>query len=83
LKRTQRRGRNAAARNLASAAPVHQRLRQERYQGWGSELGRRINNGEFSLSTLVNYAEQQSLDPQPRARRQELAESLITRHCTY
>jgi xylose isomerase len=71
-----------AAADVVTAGHL-QRLRRERYQGWGSELGRRINNGEVSLSTLADYAEQQSLDPKPRSGRQELAESLIAKHRTY
>lgn len=72
---------------LASADLVNdgqlKRLRQERYQGWNSELGRRINGGEFSLSALADHAAEQGFDPKPRSGRQELAESIIARHCKY
>ena len=81
-------GVDAIARALLAAADVvHEgRLRvlqKERYQAWSSELGRRIHGGEFSLSTLADYAAEQSLDPKPRSGRQELAESIIARHCKY
>jgi xylose isomerase len=60
-----------------------QRLRQERYQAWGGELGRRIEAGDFSLAALADHAAEQGFDPKPRSGRQELAESIIARHCRY
>jgi xylose isomerase len=72
---------------LASADVVRdgqlKRLRQERYQGWGSALGRRIDGGEFSLSALADHAAEQGFDPRPPSGRQELAEGIIARHCKY
>jgi xylose isomerase len=81
-------GIDTLARALLAAADVvtegHlRRLRQERYQGWAGELGCRINNGELTLSALADYAAQEGLDPRPRSGRQELAESVIARHCKY
>src|ERR1700689_3642924 len=58
-------------------------LRQERYQAWSSELGRRIDNGEYNLSALADHAAEQDFDPKPRSGRQELAESIIARRCKY
>ena len=60
-----------------------QALLRERYQAWGSELGRRIVGGEFTLNALADYAAEQGLDPRPRSGRQELAESIVARHCKY
>jgi xylose isomerase len=72
---------------LAAVDIVHagdlQRLREERYQAWSGELGRRIDGGEFSLEALADHAAEQGFDPKPRSGRQELAESLIARHCRY
>jgi xylose isomerase len=81
-------GMDTLARALLAAADVVQdgalaRLRQERYQGWGGELGRRILEGGFTLASLSDHAVAQGLDPAPRSGRQELAESLIARHCKY
>ncbi len=60
-----------------------QRLRVERYQGWNSELGRAIDQGRFSLAALADYAADHELTPTPRSGRQELAESIIARHCRF
>ncbi|HEY6452823.1 MAG TPA: xylose isomerase [Steroidobacteraceae bacterium] len=81
-------GTDTLARALLAAADVVRegqlrRLRQERYQGWAGELGRRIEGGEFSLSALADHAAEQGFDPKPRSGRQELAESIIGRHCRY
>jgi xylose isomerase len=59
------------------------RLKQERYQGWNGELGKRITGGELTLASLAELATEKGLDPAPRSGRQELAESLIARHCRY
>ena len=59
------------------------RLRQERYKGWNGALGRRIDNGDFTLATLADHAAEQGFDPKPPSGRQELAESIIARHCKY
>jgi len=58
-------------------------LKQERYQGWGGELGKRIVGGELNLASLADLATDKGLDPAPRSGRQELAESIIARHCKY
>jgi xylose isomerase len=59
------------------------RLRQERYQGWSGELGKRIAGGALTLTSLADLAVELNLDPSPRSGRQELAESMIARHCKY
>jgi xylose isomerase len=81
-------GIDTLARALLGAADVLQaeqltRLREERYHGWNSELGRRIDGGEYTLSSLADHAVQSGLDPKPQSGRQELAESLIANCCTY
>jgi xylose isomerase len=81
-------GVDAIARALLAAADIVREgqlraLKRERYQAWGSELGRRIDGGEFTLSTLADYAAEQGIEPKPRSGRQELAESIIARHCKY
>jgi xylose isomerase len=58
-------------------------LKQERYQGWSGELGKRIVSGELNLASLADLATDKGLDPAPRSGRQELAESIIARHCKY
>ena len=81
-------GIDTLARALLAAADIAQegqlaRLRQERYQGWGSDLGKRIAAGQFTLASLADHAVAQGLDPVTRSGRQELAESIIARHCKY
>ncbi|MGH8181721.1 MAG: xylose isomerase, partial [Steroidobacteraceae bacterium] len=59
------------------------RLRQERYQRWDSDLGARIESGAIDLATLADLAVEKGFDPTPKSGRQELAESIIGRHCKY
>jgi len=81
-------GLDTIARALLAAADIVRdgqlrALRRERYQAWGGELGRRIDGGDFTLSALADHAAEQGFDPKPRSGRQELAESIIARHCKY
>jgi len=81
-------GLDTIARALLAAADIVRdgqlrALRRERYQAWGGELGRRIDGGDFTLSALADHAAEQGFDPKPRSGRQELAESVIARHCKY
>jgi xylose isomerase len=81
-------GIDTIARALLAAADVVnagqlKRLREERYKGWNSALGRRIDGGDFTLGTLADHAAEQGFDPKPPSGRQELAESIIARHCKY
>jgi xylose isomerase len=81
-------GIDTIARALLAAADVVtdgalRRLRQERYQSWGGDLGKKIASGALSLASLADLATEQGFDPAPRSGRQELAESIIARHCKY
>jgi xylose isomerase len=81
-------GIDTLARALLAAADVVndgklQKLKDERYQGWSGELGKKILSGSLDLAALADLATQQGLDPKPRSGRQELAESIIARHSHY
>jgi len=81
-------GIDTLARALLAAADIVtdgalNKLKQDRYQGWNGELGKRITSGELNLASLADLATEKGLDPAPRSGRQELAESLIARHCKY
>jgi xylose isomerase len=81
-------GIDTLARALLAAAAVTtdgalKRLRQERYQGWDGDLGKRITSGALNLAGLADFATEKGLDPAPRSGHQELAESIIARHCKY
>jgi xylose isomerase len=81
-------GIDTLARALLAAADVVtgrqlEQLKTDRYKGWNGELGRKITGGGFNLATLADFATENGLDPAPRSGQQELAESLIARHCHY
>ena len=81
-------GIDTLARSLLAAADIVterklERLKQERYQRWDGELGARIESGAIDLATLADLAIDKGLDPAPKSGRQELAESIIARHCKY
>lgn len=81
-------GIDTLARALLAAADIVQegqlgQLREQRYRGWSGELGRRIESGEFTLATLADHARERELTPAPPSGHQELAESLVARHCRY
>jgi xylose isomerase len=81
-------GIDTISRALLAAADVVtdgslERLKQERYKGWSGELGTRITGGALSLASLADLATDKGLDPAPRSGHQELAESIIARHCKY
>jgi xylose isomerase len=81
-------GIDTIARALLAAADIVtdgslERLKKERYEGWSGELGKRIVGGELNLASLADLATDKGLDPAPRSGRQELAESIIARHCKY
>jgi xylose isomerase len=71
-----------AAADIVTAGAL-ERLRSERYAGWQGELGQQINSGSLNLATLADLASEKGLNPAPRSGRQELAESIIARHCRY
>jgi len=81
-------GIDTIARALLAATDVVaegalERLRRERYAGWQGALGRQITGGSLNLATLADLATERDLNPAPRSGRQELAESIIARHCRY
>ena len=81
-------GVDTLARGLLAAADIVTerklaRLKQERYQRWDGELGARIERGAIDLAGLADLAVEKNLDPTPKSGRQELAESIIARHCKY
>ncbi len=71
-----------AAADLVSDGALKQ-VRDERYQGWNSEFGRQVMKGDFTLAALADHAAEKNLDPKIPSGRQELAESIIARHCRY
>ena len=81
-------GIDTIARALLAAADVVtegklELLRKERYQGWSGELGKRITSGALNLASLADLAIEQGFNPVPPSGHQELAESMIARHCKY
>ncbi len=72
---------------LAAADVVAERklaeLKRTRYQAWDGELGQRIESGKLDLAALADLAAASDFRPTERSGRQELAESLIARHCKY
>jgi xylose isomerase len=81
-------GMDTLARALLAAADIVSedkltRLREERYRGWSGELGQRIASGALDLASLADLATQKGFDPAPRSGKQELAESLVARHCRH
>jgi xylose isomerase len=71
-----------AAADLVGSGAL-KRVREERYRDWGSELGARIMKGDFTLAALADHAAEKNFDPKIPSGRQELAESIIARHCKY
>jgi xylose isomerase len=81
-------GVDALARALLAAAAIVEegklaRLMETRYAGWRSDLGQRIETGAITLAELANHAIETNLDPKPPSGRQELAETIVARHCRY
>ena len=72
---------------LAAADIVTERklaeLKTTRYEGWDGALGQRIESGALNLAALADLASSSNFQPTARSGRQELAESLIARHCKY
>jgi xylose isomerase len=66
---------------LAAAAMVEkgaiEQLREARYAGWGSDLGRSILSGDALLEVLAGRVATGEIDPSPRSGRQELLENLV------
>jgi xylose isomerase len=81
-------GIDTLARALLAAADIVstgalKKVLDERYQGWDSDVGRKIMKGDFTLASLADHAASQNFDPRIPSGRQELAESIIARHCKY
>jgi xylose isomerase len=68
---------------LVAAAMVErgelERLRDARYGGWDSELGRSITSGKALLEMLAGRVSTGEIDPKPVSGRQELLENLVNR----
>jgi xylose isomerase len=68
---------------LVAAAMVErgelERLRDARYGGWDSELGRSITSGKALLEMLAGRVTTGEIDPKPVSGRQELLENLVNR----
>ena len=71
-----------AAADLVTEGKLEQ-LKQDRYQGWSGELGKKILSGGYTLAALADFAADKGLNPAPRSGKQELAESLVARYCKY
>ena len=74
-------GMDAFARGLLVAAAIRKdgRLEEfvrERYSGWDSDLGRRIESGDASLDELAAHASRTG-EPSMESGRQEMLESII------
>lgn len=74
-------GMDAFARGLLVAAAIREDGRieefvRERYSGWDSDLGRRIESGDASLDELAAHAVR-SGEPSMESGRQEMLESII------
>jgi xylose isomerase len=55
-------------------------LREERYAGWGGELGKSVMEGSVTLEELARRVEVGEITPQRHSGRQELLENVINRH---
>lgn len=57
-----------------------QKLVEQRYAGWDSQLGKAILSGNTSLEDLAQLVETQNLNPQPVSGQQEYLENLVNRY---
>jgi len=81
-------GIDTIARALLAAADVVaegalERLRRERYAGWQNALGQQITAGSLNLANARRSCHREGSESRPPLGRQELAESIIARHCRY
>ena len=77
-------GIDTLARSLLVAAAMLEdgtieQFRDQRYDGWNGDLGRRILAGEVDLATLADDAVNADLDPKPVSGRQEWLENAVNR----
>jgi len=75
-------GMDTLARALLAAAVMVEegaieRLRNERYAGWGGELGKTILSKDALLELLAGRVATGEINPKPRSGRQELLENLV------
>jgi xylose isomerase len=53
---------------------------KSRYEGWDSQLARRMIQGELGLEQIADYVKKNRIDPQPRSGRQEHLESIVNNY---
>lgn len=53
---------------------------KSRYEGWDSQLARRMVQGELGLEQIADYVKKNRIDPQPRSGRQEHLESIVNNY---
>ena len=75
-------GIDTVARSLLVAAAMIEhgtleQYRQERYAGWGGDLGRSILSGKALFEMLAGQVLTGEIDPKPRSGRQELLENVV------
>ena len=75
---------DATARALLNAEAIIkdgslQKFVDDRYSGWGNQLGKDILAGKKSLDDLAEYVASKKLNPQPKSGRQEYLENLVNR----
>ncbi len=78
-------GIDTLARSLLVAAALVdsgalERVREERYAGWGRGLGASILGEGASLADLESQVADGGIDPRPRSGRQELLENIVNQH---
>ncbi len=78
-------GIDALAQALLVAADMVERgtlaaMVEERYAGWGGQLGTSILSGSASLEALAAMVEAGEIDPRPVSGQQELYENVVNRH---
>ncbi|AJQ97154.1 xylose isomerase [Gynuella sunshinyii] len=56
-----------------------QKVIENRYSGWNSELGEKILSGGINLKDLSQWAVDNDIDPKPQSGKQEYLENLVNR----
>lgn len=51
--------------------------KSRRYQGWETDFGSKVANGDYTLESLAQYTEQQNLDPKHVSGQQEMLENMV------
>jgi xylose isomerase len=78
-------GMDTLARSLLNAAGMIedqalQAFVEQRYAGWGADLGRDVLTGKMDLEDLWSCVLDGNLDPKPCSGRQEMLENLVSRY---